>query len=137
MLKHALGEALKRHADKLKMSQGHPIDGSAMDQHETKIPEPGVDRAKKVAMSGSDHNSEDMDHAPEVSELGPDKVSQPIHGKQQDGEMDEAHAEIMQKLMDGHSSHPGRGPMSFDEKANASMKEKMAAIEQRKKGKGV
>jgi hypothetical protein len=66
----------------------------------------------------------------------PPHVSSSIHDGQMDGEhtLTPDHIEVMQKLMHGNNNpHPGRGPISFDERANALMKEKMASIMNRKK----
>jgi hypothetical protein len=64
------------------------------------------------------------DNAPDLND-GPDDLAEAGHP-------DSAHADLMEQLM-GQISHPGRAPMTLDERANDKMKEKMASVMKHKK----
>jgi hypothetical protein len=117
-------EALKRHMLKAKAGAVHPADGDSHAEEAAESPtdEMNEDRAPQLAGAAG---------APQI-EAG---VGQNPHSSGE-GELNAEHASILHALMQNSSSHPGRGPMSFDEKAHGSMKEKMAAIQKNKEGKG-
>lgn len=69
------------------------------------------------------------DHAISIKEKDDDDRGDaaPSLKAKDDGEMGPAHMDLMSKLT-SQMSHPGRGAISLEEKANSGMKEKMASI---------
>lgn len=99
------------------------------------------------SMSGADSSGKDDPAGSKDDEMNDDRAPDPSMPPNVDagvgqnpnaaapGQMNQEHAAIMQQLMHHMPTHPGRGPVSFDEKAGASMKEKMASIHKEKGGK--
>ena len=121
-------EALKRHILKAKSGTAHPSAGSPQ-QDDTEV-------AGDKGIPGSKEGEMNDDRAPQIA-APPGKDGGVVQNPLASGhdQLNDEHAAVLHAIMQDTSNHPGRGPMSFDERAGASMKEKMASIKKEKEGK--
>lgn len=109
---HAMMNALKKHIGK---SRGLHAEGSVLEEK---------GESKK-------EEQKETDNAPELD----DSAGHPAlgdHRPMMSGELGPEHIELL-KLLLGSMSHPGREPISLNERVHAPMQEKVAMLSKHKK----